>query len=288
MQARLIKNIDSLWWDSEIEACKNSLIYAKSWYLDAISPGWSALVFGDNEAFMPLPRKSKFGLLPIILQPLFCQQLGVFYKDEMPDFNLALPALNRSIRTVLNLNSHHKGQGEKKTNYILDISKPYEELKGAYNKDAKKNLKKEILIDWLEPAFSKSKFRQLVKVYKSQYGEKENFDEKKEELLQNVLFAAHRNKSLLFFELKDSDDMLLFNAAILKDEKRLYYLFGAPTVTGRTQNITHYFIDGLIRRYAGQNYILDFEGSMIPGVAQFYKKWGSKKEIYWVYKSKWL
>jgi hypothetical protein len=70
----------------------------------------------------------------------------------------------------------------------------------------------------------------------------------------------------------------------LRDEKRLYYLFAAPTILGRKQNITHFFIDGLIKRYAGSELILDFEGSMIPGVARFYKKWGSKVESYSVYK----
>ncbi|MEJ7676087.1 MAG: hypothetical protein WKF59_26140 [Chitinophagaceae bacterium] len=39
-------------------------------------------------------------------------------------------------------------------------------------------------------------------------------------------------------------------------------------------------INGFIKEHAGKRLLLDFEGSMIKGVAQFYSKFGAKEEKY--------
>jgi len=36
----------------------------------------------------------------------------------------------------------------------------------------------------------------------------------------------------------------------------------------------------VIQKYAGQGYTLDFEGSEIPGVATFFRKFGAKNSPY--------
>src|SRR5580765_931871 len=41
-------------WDQCISGAKNSLIYARSFYLDRMAKNWSALVLNDYEAVMPL------------------------------------------------------------------------------------------------------------------------------------------------------------------------------------------------------------------------------------------
>ena len=46
------KAIDKPKWDALIAECGN--IYAYSWYLDIVHPGWDALVDDDYQAVMPL------------------------------------------------------------------------------------------------------------------------------------------------------------------------------------------------------------------------------------------
>ena len=70
-------NIDFEQWDMCISSAVNSEIYAYSWFLDCVSPQWSALILNDYEAVMPLPIKSKYGIRYIV-QPPFCQKLGIF------------------------------------------------------------------------------------------------------------------------------------------------------------------------------------------------------------------
>ncbi|MDP4600608.1 MAG: hypothetical protein NWS84_05650, partial [Polaribacter sp.] len=71
-------------YDLCIENSIQSRIYAFSWYLDIVADHWDVLVLNDYEAVMPLPWKKKFGL-KYITQPYFCQQLGIFSKEEISE-----------------------------------------------------------------------------------------------------------------------------------------------------------------------------------------------------------
>ena len=42
----------------------------------------------------------------------------------------------------------------------------------------------------------------------------------------------------------------------------------------------HKIVDTFIMENSGKDNILDFEGSMIPGIARFYESFGSEKKIY--------
>src|SRR4030043_203599 len=46
--------IDKERWDESIKKAFNGIIYAYSWYLDIVSPGWEALITEDYKKVMPL------------------------------------------------------------------------------------------------------------------------------------------------------------------------------------------------------------------------------------------
>src|ERR1700692_3437990 len=76
--------IDKRRWDEAIDRAFNGMIYAKSWYLDIVSPQWDALVSDDYRAVMPLTWRRKFGVY-YLYQPFFTQQLGVFTTPLPPE-----------------------------------------------------------------------------------------------------------------------------------------------------------------------------------------------------------
>src|SRR5690606_31954046 len=80
-------------WDRCIKNAPNQLIYAWSFYLDIISPGWDALVMGDYEMVMPLTGKKKWGI-SYLYQPAFTQQSGIFGKHI--DANIITKFLNKA------------------------------------------------------------------------------------------------------------------------------------------------------------------------------------------------
>jgi len=282
------KDIDKSWWNNQLDLCENSLIYAKSWYLDAVSPNWELIILEDDMGFIPVTSSRKFGFIKSWLQPLFCQQLGVFYKTG---FNLEEGILESISKRYTRFQVHQNAglslnSGEPRINYILDLNKPFEALQKDYSKDARKNLRKPIDFMITNSVFDENKFNTLTSTYMQQYGAKEKFNSKKLTMLKQLLLNAKSNEALSYFEIHSAKKQLLFTAAILRDTKRLYYLFAAPTDKGRTLSITHYFIHYLIEENAGKQLLLDFEGSMIPNVASFYKKWGSKTETYQLLKKK--
>jgi hypothetical protein len=52
---------------------------------------------------------------------------------------------------------------------------------------------------------------------------------------------------------------------------------------GRAIGIMHGIINWVIQKYEGENVLLDFEGSSIPSVASFYKKFGATEFPYFVF-----
>ena len=62
------KDIDKAKWDATVVECGN--IYARSWYLDIVHPGWEALVEDGYFAVMPLTGGKKFGV-NYLYQPFF-------------------------------------------------------------------------------------------------------------------------------------------------------------------------------------------------------------------------
>jgi hypothetical protein len=61
---------------------------------------------------------------------------------------------------------------------------------------------------------------------------------------------------------------------------------GAPTAEGRKRGVMHAIIDYVAQKHAGEHLFLDFEGSEIPEVAAFYRKFGPIEEKYGVWSRK--
>src|SRR5690606_20345735 len=83
------RDIDKAEWDRTLAACRLPLIYARSWYLDQMSPGWMALVSADGRVRMPVPVHRKWGWLHQIVTPPFVQQLGLFSPDPVTAIEVA-------------------------------------------------------------------------------------------------------------------------------------------------------------------------------------------------------
>jgi hypothetical protein len=63
----------------------------------------------------------------------------------------------------------------------------------------------------------------------------------------------------------------------------IHYVCAGPTEMGRAIGIMHGIINWVIQKYKGENVLLDFEGSSIPSVASFYKKFGATEFPYFVF-----
>src|SRR5262245_16003135 len=99
-------SIDKAKWDATIDASPNGMVYAKSWYLDIVSPGWQGLADENYTSVFPLTHRKKFGI-SYLYQPFFTQQLGIFSTesvsaDAVEKFLSAIPEKFRLTEIQLN------------------------------------------------------------------------------------------------------------------------------------------------------------------------------------------
>src|SRR4026207_1677707 len=142
------KEIDRKKWDACIHEAPNGLIYAYSFYLDHMAKQWDALIINDYEAVMPLTWNKKYGFY-YLYQPAFTASLGVFgknlTKEIIDDFVSMLPSKFKLVEISLNSGNivgETKSFSLLRSNYILNLNKPYEEIYKAYRDNHKRNISK--------------------------------------------------------------------------------------------------------------------------------------------------
>jgi hypothetical protein len=76
------------------------------------------------------------------------------------------------------------------------------------------------------------------------------------------------------------DKQLIASCVLFRSHRRLYYILVGNHPNGRTIGASHAMLDTIIRDHAGQNLVLDFEGSDIRNLAFFYSSFGAVNEFY--------
>jgi hypothetical protein len=286
MEIKYLNNaqIDKDSWDSCIKNSYNSLIYGYSWYLDSLADNWDAIVVGNYDAVFPLPFRKKMGIC-YLYQPFFMQQLGLFpRKDINISIDEVLDAIPQKFKYWdLQINGSFKSTKyslEDKTTLHIDLSDPYETIKSRYSKDAIKNIRKANASNW--ELCTNNNIDLVLNDYKKAYGElNHNILELDYDNLTQALTIATKQKMVNAYSLIDENKERMGSAIFLKSNNAIHYIMGAPTEKGRKISATHVLIDLILKENSGTNAIFDFEGSEIPSVANFYKKFGVKKYTYY-------
>lgn len=262
-------------------------IYAYSWYLDVVADHWSALILDDYEAVMPLPWKRKYGLA-YITQPFFTQQLGLFSKEELREDTIAhflkhIP--KRFLKIALQFNSQnffHSSILAKKTNYLLSLNAKYNSLYKGFSKGRKhaiqQGLKNKFDIEEI-------RFSELLLLSKNNYSLKEIPNKEFDKLIR--LVAVLQSKNLTKIIGIKVNDVLIGGSVFVIDSHRVIYLFSAVSKAGKEKQVASLLLHEIIKKHSSTNRILDFEGSMIPSIASFFKSFGAAPETYFLLK-KWL
>jgi hypothetical protein len=278
VQYLLHHQIDKKKWDECIDTAINGLIYGYSFYLDAMAKNWDALILNDYEMVMPLPWNRKFSIA-YLYTPNFLQQLGIFSKTVINE-EIANTFVNAALQkfkfTELFVNFKI---GEAQPNFILALDQSFELIQQGYKNDLKKNLKH---AGKFSLTYEKAdSFIEVFDIYKSHYaGRIPHVKEGDYKSFAKACEAAKKKGYLQVRKVLDEKQSVLAIALFFKDKKRLYNVMSAVTQAGRQCEANHYLFDCLIKEFSGQHLILDFEGSAIEGIANFYKSFGSINEPY--------
>ncbi len=275
--------IDETKWNLCIDASINNRIYAYTWHLDRVAPYWDALVLGDYEYIMPLPVRKKLGL-KYIYQPLFSQQLGIYPAPKQDISNRFYQYLAENFRFVeVQLNAGNL-PGKKvvdtsflsRKNYILPLGDSYKNIASFFSKNTQRNIAKAAKNNLtvvegirLEHYFELKRATLPFKVSKDHL-----------QILKSVIAFGQYKGIGEIYGVYTAENELCAAVYFCRYNDRVIYFNAASTEEGKKLRAMHFLVNHFIEKNAGKNLTLDFEGSMIPGVARFYAGFGASPETY--------
>ena len=274
--------IDKKKWDRCVETAGNGLIYGYSFYLDLMAKNWDGIVAGDYEAVMPLPWNSKYGIR-YIYQPFLTAQLGVFGNDISGLTTALIMAIPSSFRLIeMPLNPYNSTAIPKeayytRSNYILRLHDAYEKLEKGYNDNTRRNIKKAYQVGCL--ATKKITADEVIGLAVAQmyyYDKQSDENVKRFKKLYDVLEG--KNMAVTYGIQLNGE--FISSAVFFYSHQRAYYILVGNHPKGRSVGASHALIDSFIKEHAGQEIILDFEGSDIGSLASFYSGFGALRESY--------
>lgn len=282
--------IDQQRWNDCIAHAPNGLVYAWSWYLDIVHPGWEALVEIVDDKYlnvMPLTCNRKYGI-NYLFQPFFVQQLGVFSRQHVTlettlRFLKAIPRKFRLVEIRLN-EGNPLPEGQKRVDYHqnhwLDLNHDYDTLLANYHDNNKRNLKKSLSNDLR--LVKQVPIETIITLFRENRGATvTHWGDPEYDRLKRLAARALSSSNAFVYGVESSENQtIICGALFMISHGRITFLFSGNNALGKERHAMVFLLDQVIREFAGQPLILDFEGSDDENLARFYHGFGSHRVFY--------
>lgn len=276
------KALDLNKYSKAIDEAINHRIYAEYWYLDALTDKkWECWIYSDYEAVMPVPLQYIFGI-KFVTQPIYCQQLGVFYKEEISDelFETFEKKLHKYRVRAYHFNEEnterYQPKGEKRVNQLVDLNHNYEEIQQKFGKDRLKDIRRnEKLNLTLEESLDLDTFLNLRDKY---YNDLNQYsDNRSTEKFIQILKNKKKEKS---YTLLNSSKEVIAICIFLNSDDRKILILSVRNKEIEPKGAFAYMIAMIMKNNEKKKLIFDFEGSSIKGISNFNKSFGAKRKFF--------
>jgi hypothetical protein len=287
------KQIDKTWWDSFIANSPHPLIYAQSWYLDIVAPDWGAMVDEQLQWVLPLPIKSKY-FIPILIQPIFCQQLGFF--GFPPNPKDIIESIIKTLKSkypfvVYQFNKfdliNNRSKGTVRNTFELPLDRCYEEIYTGYSESHKKNLRRATKSNL--KISSSDDAALFIDLLRGMYLSKTINDVKQFHYakLHSLITEGMSHGMVNIYYCFDDSNLPIAGAAFICNNNQSI-ITTAATPLGYEKKATFLLVDHYIKQNCKNVKYLDFAGSDIKGIADFNKGWGALMHNYHSLRFSWL
>lgn len=274
-------SIDKVRWDRSLMSSHNGLVYASTWYLDAVTnESWDALISDDYQWIMPLPLKRKAGIL-YLPTPLFVQQLGIFgptaLSPEMVKHFLRQVFAN--VRFVeYQMNSENPipempGVSVRvRNNYILPLPEDRKRVEEGFSENLTRNLKK---AQRAAITLSTCSIRTMISLFIENRGNQVSWTEQHTrtlELLYNMCMMRGHGVTIGAY---NAAGEVIAGAFITQWKDRATFIFSGNSCEGKELGALPAIIAKYLREAPPSIKLFDFEGSDDPGLARFYAGFGA-------------
>ncbi len=271
-------NIDREKWDRCISNSSNALIYGTSAYLDHLADHWTGIVVNDYEMVMPVAWRRKLGIRYSYHVP-FIQQLGIFCGKKNPDekrFKESLFSVCRYGDYPFNF-GNSIGETGAFVNYILPLNATYADLSKRFSGDAIQNIRRS---EGQGLHYEKAEIDEAFHYFRKLYGTYIGVTGEQFTRFRKLCIFIGENGEIIVRKVTGQDGSLLAIALLPKDKRRLYNVMNSTLPEGKKKEANYYLLSRLWMEFEDSGMIFDFEGSDIPGVQEFYRKFGGINQPY--------
>jgi hypothetical protein len=288
------ESINQQAWDQCLIQSIKPVVYAQSWYLNIVAPGWGAIVLMSTDkttyqAIFPITWRKKWGFR-YVFTPYFTQQLGLFTTPEYHHEALYLETiqlLNTQFRFIQTYFHTHtiipdtfKHAITPLPNQFLMLNQPYSQIKKNYHTNRLRNLKKAIKAQL--SVVETTEMQPLIDMYIEAKTDQAHF---KGYRTLNTLYQTAKSKhQAQLLSVVNKEHVCLAGGLFLFFDKQIISLFHTANQIGKHTGAQTLLMDYVIQTYANKDYLyFDWEGSHIPTIAHFNQSFGSQTETYYLY-----
>ena len=263
--------IDIAKWNERVYA-QDSEIYNEYHYLSACTmDDWYGIVWGDYEKILPFYQKKKWGLIPYICMPPFCQKFDTS-SISMEMFQEVLNYFKTNYWIVdYQINNQYNIEGfEERKNYIIEKSEN-ENPSDLYSSQLIRILSKsKLVVESSDLGDSELDFLKKNDAFRI------NVAKKHMKQFHNFIFNKNISRWQKAIKIDDKIEGLLIAPSF---RNQAYLLFPFSSKKGKKAQGMSVLMDHILKDSQFQR--INFEGSSIDSIARFYEQFGAKKEVYW-------
>jgi hypothetical protein len=264
------KNINKQSWNEAVSRHENQFNwFMNSSYLDALSPRWMALVYGNYEAVFPLFNRHIFS--KTFYQPFFTRAFAVLGSEDSG----IQEQMNHMLRSL-----KAKGGFAIEESDFLEPNAVCQKLDVALctlSNNTKRSIKK---ANSASLNVSEISIKDYLKFYKIETSKRIKGYKKKHFAMLLRILESEQAKGRLILRSVNKNGELLAVAALLQHADKALYLCAAINDAGKKLGASHFLVHQLIQENKSTWSELDFGGSNVEGVARFYKSFGAKDVAY--------
>lgn len=263
------KEINKEKWDQTVQNSPIENIFSYSWYLDAISEKWGALIDDEYTTIFPIAYSKKLNH-KYAFQPIFSREFEIIGKNFK--LNDVLSFMQEKFQFVHFRNSQFKSNDKRVYQYI--------NLKDdeSWSTNAKRLYKKGKKLYTLEES---ENIDDLVKIFANTALPKIDTLKGSDLIaLKKLMQAALDNNKGKLRIIKNEKGEMVGGGFFFYDKKRVTLLKSACIDKDKKNGAVYFLIGEEIKNAAKSYETFDFGGSNEKNVRQFYNKFGATDQTY--------
>jgi len=285
-------------WDKFVQESSQGSIFSYSWYLDALQVDYKILVIIEKEIIKAgiVLAKNEINtysnpMLDKYLGVLFCKETGNQYKITSKQYKY-MDVILSELKKIKSFDYYfhpnfknwipfHWNGFTQQTRYTYRISnntKSIDEIHNSFHSNLKNDIKyaasKNITINQDIPL---EIFYNVINKTFIRQGSKSPFNKKKIDSFISALKVQNRFKS---FGAYNSNGICIAVCGLVYDKKSSYLILNGINIDSHIRGANTLMLFESIKYFHDKCDFFDFEGSMLPGVEQFYRRFGGELTPY--------